>query len=108
MSDTSRTDHDLAQEVAALRAELATLNRHRFVRVQNNLWRLFAYRFAIGLFTGLGTVVGATVLVSVAIYWLQNIEWVPLIGDWAADIAEQMRRELEQVVPEPPDTGLGE
>ena len=52
MSQT--TDPDLAREVAALRSEIALLNRHRFVRVQNNLWRLFAYRFAIGLFTGLG------------------------------------------------------
>ena len=106
MSQT--TDPDLAREVAALRSEIALLNQHRFVRVQNSLWRLFAYRFAIGLFTGLGTVVGATVLVSVAIYWLQNIEWVPLIGDWAAEIAGQMQRELEQVVPEASDPSAGE
>lgn len=98
MSQTS--DRELSQEIAALRDEIAVLNKHRFVTVQNNLWRLFAYRFAIGLFTGFGTVVGATVLVSVAIYWLQNIEWVPLIGDRAADIAAQMQQELEQVVPD--------
>ena len=48
MSQTD--DPDLAREVAALRSEIALLNRHRFVRVQNSLWRLFAYRFAIGLF----------------------------------------------------------
>lgn len=88
----SSSDQDaLFAELKALRAEVETFNNHRFVRIQNKPWRLFLNRFVMGLATGFGTVFGATVLVSLVIYWLQGIDWLPLIGDWAGQIAEQMQ-----------------
>jgi len=82
---------DVLDELNALRVEIEKFNNHRFVRIQNTPWRLFLNRFVMGLATGLGTVFGATVLVSLAIYWLQGIDWLPLIGDWAGQIASQMQ-----------------
>lgn len=82
---------ELAQELAALRAELHLLNSHRFVRVHNSLPRLLAYSFARGLALGLGTVVGASALLSLVVWSLSQIEFLPIIGDWAAQIAAQMR-----------------
>lgn len=92
---SNHEEDQMADEIAALRRELRTLNAHRFITVHNSLWRLFLLRFVSGLFTGLGTVLGATVLVSLAVVWLQQIEWIPLVGDWAAGIASEIERHLE-------------
>jgi len=94
MSDERKTG-DLAEEVRALRTEVARLNSHRFVRIHNHLPRLLAFNFARGLAVGLGTVLGATVLLSVLVWSLSQIEFLPIIGEWAAQIAEQMRSAQE-------------
>jgi len=91
MSGQPPETDDLAQEVRALRTEVARLNSHRFVRIHNNLPRLLAFNFARGLAVGLGTVLGASVLLSVLVWSLSQIEFLPIIGEWAAQIAEQMR-----------------
>ena len=100
---------DMAEEIAALRREIERLNDHRFIRIQNSPLRLLGYRFMSGLFTGLGTVIGATLLVSVLVWWLQGINWIPVIGDWAAQIAERIDQDLsdngtvnQNITPSPP------
>jgi GAF domain-containing protein len=95
MTDRPPQTDALAEELRALRAELALLNSHRFVRIHNSLPRLLAFGFARGLAVGLGTVLGATVLLSVIVWSLSQIEFLPIIGDWAAQIAEQMRAAQE-------------
>jgi len=83
-------DNDLESEIAALRRELEILNSHRFVRIQNSMPRLIAFQFIRGLALGLGTVVGATILVSMLALLLSNIDFIPIIGDWATEIARQI------------------
>lgn len=80
----------LTAEIAALRAEVARLNRHRFVAVANSFWRQMWLQFARGLALGLGTFIGASILVSVLVYFLAQVELIPIIGDWAAEIARQI------------------
>ena len=92
---TPESGEDLTEEVRALRAELQTLNKHRFVRIHNNIPRLLAFNFARGLAVGLGTVLGATVLLSLIVWALSQIEFLPIIGEWASQIAEQMRSAQE-------------
>lgn len=81
----------LVEEVRALRAEVKLLNSHRFVRIHNSLPRLLAFNFARGLAVGLGTLLGATVLLSLIVWALSQIEFLPIIGDWASQIASEMR-----------------
>ena len=52
--------------------------------------RHLAFQFARGLMFGLGSVVGASLLVSVAAWWLSQIEFLPIIGNWAAQIASEI------------------
>lgn len=75
-------------ELAALRAELQFLNTHRFVRIHNSFWRLMLFQFLRGLAFGLGTVLGATILVSIIVYSLSSIDFIPVVGEWARQIAE--------------------
>lgn len=91
MTDEPAGPQDLTQEIAALRAELRLLNKHRFIRIHNSLPRLLAFNFARGLALGLGTVVGATLLLSVLVWALSQIEFLPIIGEWAAEIAARIR-----------------
>jgi hypothetical protein len=98
-NDENPKQPDVADEIAALRREVKRLNDHRFIRIQNSPLRLLGYRFMSGLFTGLGTVIGATLLVSVLVWWLQGINWIPVIGDWAAQIATRIDQTL-------PDSGI--
>ncbi|MEX0348685.1 MAG: DUF5665 domain-containing protein [Paracoccaceae bacterium] len=79
------------QELRALREEIALFNSHRFVHVQNSLGRLLFQALLRGMAVGLGTVIGASILVSVLVYMLSQIDFVPVIGDWAKEIAEEIK-----------------
>lgn len=81
----------LRTELEAVRAELQHLNGHRFVRIHNSVTRLVAFQFLRGLAFGLGTVVGATILVSVLGYFLAQIDFIPIIGEWASEIADMIQ-----------------
>ncbi len=87
----SEQDESLVEEIAQLRREVALLNGHRFIRVQNSFWRMLGFQFLRGLALGLGSVIGATLLVSFAVYLLSHIDFIPILGDWAAEIASQMK-----------------
>lgn len=91
MSEDGRPSDDLTREVVAPRRELERLNTHRFIRIHNSVPRMLAFNLARGLAVGLGTVLGATVLLSVIIWALSQIEFLPIIGDWAAQISAQVR-----------------
>ncbi|OJI94891.1 hypothetical protein LY10_01320 [Planktotalea frisia] len=71
-----------------LTAELETLNSHRFIRVHNSLWRLILFQFTRGLAFGLGSVLGASILVSLVVWWLSQFEFIPIIGDFARQLIE--------------------
>lgn len=81
MSDETKTD-----PINQLTDEVRKLNNHHFIRVQNSLWRIVVYQFLRGLAFGLGTALGATVLVSLLVWWLSQFEFLPIIGEWAAEL----------------------
>lgn len=82
------------QALQKLTAEVERLNQHRFIRVQNSLWRLITFQFIRGLAFGLGSVFGATLLVSLLAWWVSQFEFLPIVGDWASQIVKQI--ELSQ------------
>lgn len=82
---------DLQEEIALLRQEVKVLNAHRFVRLQNSIPRMLAFQFARGLAFGLGTVLGASLLLSILAWSLSQIDFIPVIGEWAAQVARQMQ-----------------
>ena len=78
-------------DMARLTQELERLNSHRFIQVHNSIPRLIGFQFLRGLAFGLGSVVGATILVSVLAYSLSQIDFIPILGDWAGQLAEQIQ-----------------
>ncbi len=87
-SDTRQTD--LSTEVQALRDEVARMNNHRFIRLHDSLWKLGAFQLYRGLAFGLGSVLGATLLVSILVKMLGSIDFVPVLGDWVQQIVDQI------------------
>ncbi len=94
--DSEMLSHNQAAMLTKLTAELHILNKHRFIRMHNSIWRLVSFQFLRGLAFGLGSVMGATVLLSVLVYWLAQFEWLPLVGDWLGEL----RREIEVIRPD--------
>lgn len=88
-------DQDMAQEMRALRQEVARLNGLAFIRIHNSVPKLLGYSFARGLAFGLGTVLGASVLLSLVAWSVSQVEFLPVIGEWAAEIAKQMEAARE-------------
>jgi len=86
------TDTDTIDTLRRLTREVEKLNRHRFIAVQNSTMRMLMFQFMRGLAFGLGSVLGATFLVSILAWWLSQFEFLPLIGDWAAQLAEEFKR----------------
>jgi len=81
---------DLHADLRALQKEMHLLNTHRFIRVHNSMWRLISYQFVRGLAFGLGSVIGATILVSLLAYSLSTIDFIPVIGEWAKEIVDMI------------------
>lgn len=84
----------LNAEVQALREELTLLRRHRMFVIYQSVPRVLLLRFAMGAAAGLGTVVGATFLLSIIVWALSQIEFLPIIGNWSAQIASQIEAAL--------------
>lgn len=91
MSETGAADTDLKDELGAVREELVRLNNHRFIRLHDSVIRMGLFQFYRGLAFGFGSVLGATILVSLAAFVLRNIDFIPIIGDWAAEIAREIK-----------------
>ncbi len=91
MPESSTLDADTMVEISDLRREVAKLNSHRFVRVHNSYWRMVVYQFIRGLAFGLGTVLGASLLASALVYSLSQIDFIPILGEWAAEIARMIQ-----------------
>jgi len=84
-------NENIREGVGNIEAELARLNSNRFMRMHDSIALMLWVQFLKGLALGLGTVVGATILVSATVVILSNIDFIPTIGDWASQIADQMK-----------------
>ena len=79
-------EQGLQQEVSTLRRELERLNSHKMLQLYGSTRRLLWHQFLRGLAFGLGSVMGATILVSVLVYVLSFVDFVPVLGEWAAEV----------------------
>jgi hypothetical protein len=73
---------------------LEKINSHNFMRIYNSVWRLMWVNFLRGLAFGLGSVIGATFLVYVFVHILSQIEFIPILGDWALRLIAEVEKAL--------------
>ena len=63
---------------------------HKLLRDYSSTWRLLWLNFLRGLAFGLGSVIGATILVYLTIQILAQIEFIPILGEWAVQLIERI------------------
>lgn len=54
--------------------------------------RLFAIHFFKGIFLGLGSFFGATLVVSLIVFLLSHVQFVPIMGDFVKDILLEIQK----------------
>lgn len=82
----------MAQEntAADLTLLLRQLLNHRFARIQASLWTaLWAY-FLQGIAFGLGSFLGATIVVYLLVMALGQLEFIPIVGDLASQLIAEI------------------
>lgn len=63
-----------------------------YLEILGNPRRLIWASFIRGLFTGLGGVIGATVIVAILIWILNLFGGFPLVGEWFRSLGEGLRQ----------------
>lgn len=81
-------EHRLNDEIAGLRSQLARLQQHRYLRAHETIGGMIWYNLVRGLALGLGTAIGATLLVSSVAFALSQIDFIPIVGEWALQLAK--------------------
>ena len=76
MKDDHATQIRLAEAIE-------TFNNHNLMRLYNSHWHIIWTDFSRGLAFGLGSVIGASLLVYITIQVLAQIEFIPILGDCA-------------------------
>ena len=67
---------------------LEELKDHNFMKIHESPIKFIYYNLLRGLAIGLGSVVGATLLVSILVAILAQIELIPILGNYAHQVIE--------------------
>ena len=79
------------KEIKKLSEAIKSLNNNNIFKIYNSIKRILFISFLKGLASGLGWMIGATILVSLLTYILSQIEFIPILGD----IVSQLIQEIE-------------
>ena len=78
-------------EIKKLSEAIKSLNNNNIFKIFNSTKKILFISFLKGLASGLGWIIGATILVSLLTYILSQIEFIPILGD----IVSQLIQEIE-------------
>ena len=81
----------LTDEVKTLRTVIERMGSQRYLQLHNSIWKMMGYQLLRGLAFGLGSFLGATIVVSSLVYILSFIDFLPLVGDWAKQISSMIK-----------------
>lgn len=83
----------LYQQTQMIHQELNQLNNHKLILTYNSIPRLLWFHLLKGVAFGLGSVLGATVVLSTVVYLLSQMEFIPIIGEWITAVLEVVQQE---------------
>tara|TARA_Y100000022_G_C12991625_1_gene258204 strand:- start:228 stop:515 length:288 start_codon:yes stop_codon:yes gene_type:complete len=78
-------------EIKKLSEAIKSLNNNNIFKIYNSTKKILFISFLKGLASGLGWIIGATILVSLLTYILSQIEFIPILGE----IVSQLIAEIE-------------
>ena len=71
---------------------IETLNDHNLMRIYSSSRRIIWTNFLRGLAFGLSSVIGASILVYITVQILAQIEFIPILGDWALRLISEIEK----------------
>lgn len=71
---------------------IETLNDHNLMRIYSSSWWIIWTNFLRGLAFGQGSVIGASILVYITVQVLAQIEFIPILGDWALRLISEIEK----------------
>ena len=77
--------------IQRLETAIVDLKNQNFFFIYNSIWRIIAISLIQGLASGLGWIIGATLLVSLLTFFLAQIEFVPIIGEWVSRVIMEIK-----------------
>ncbi len=77
-------------EIKKLSEAIKSLNNNNIFKIYNSIKKILFISFLKGLASGLGWIIGATILVSLLTYILSQIEFIPILGDIVSQLIEEI------------------
>ena len=77
-------------EIKKLSEAIKSLNNNNIFKIYNSTKKILFISFLKGLASGLGWIIGATILVSLSTYILSQIEFIPILGDIVSQLIEEI------------------
>ena len=79
------------QELQALTAQVEKLNSHRYLQILDSTYKMLCWSFLQGIAPGFGTVIGATLVVTIIASVLSALDWIPMLGEWFDGISNELK-----------------
>ena len=77
-------------EIKKLSEAIKSLNNNNIFKIYNSTKKILFMSFLKGLASGLGWIIGATILVSLLTYILSQIEFIPILGEIVSQLIEEI------------------
>ena len=78
------------EPIKKLEKSISQLAKHNFFKIHSSFWKIILVSLLRGLASGLGWVLGATILVSLLTYTLSQIEFIPILGEWVSELIQEI------------------
>jgi len=85
------------EETKITKGELRTSEAlKQFIRYSSSPWRIVWTNFVAGIFRGLGTIIGASLVIALLIWVLKIFSGMPLVGEYATKIKAGVTAYVEE------------
>ena len=79
-------------EIKKLSEAIKSLNNNKIFKIYNSTKKILFISFLKGLASGLGWIIGATILVSILTFALSQIQFIPILGEWVSKLITEIRK----------------
>ena len=79
-------------EIKKLSEAIKNLNNNNIFKIYNSTKKILFMSFLKGLSSGLGWIIGATILVSILTFALSQIQFIPILGEWVSKLITEIRK----------------
>ena len=79
-------------EIKKLSEAIKNLNNNNIFKIYNSTKKILFISFLKGLASGLGWIIGATILVSILTFALSQIQFIPILGEWVSKLITEIRK----------------